>query len=84
MWIKGIDELPNWLVEIAAECGPLELGLVAEMTQKWSNSNNEIFSFSLLSEEAFAFQGTERVKWIKVIPEFMESITNDLTINIVC
>jgi len=52
------------------------------MIQKWNYSNNEIFQFSPLSEEVSKFQGTKRVKWIKAIPELVNSINNDLTINI--
>ena len=53
------------------------------MIQKWNDGNNEIFLFSPLSEKASKFQSTKRIKWIKAIPEFVDSINNNLTINII-
>ena len=61
-WIKGINELPNWLIEIAERFTEPEPDSVAEIIQKWNDSNNNIFPFGSSSKEVFMFQGTERSK----------------------
>ena len=82
MQIKDIDKLPNWLIQIAEGITNPQPGSVAEIIHKQDDGNNNIFLFNPSSEEAFIFQGTERAKQIKAIPEFVDSINNALSVNI--
>lgn len=55
-YVKGKDELPNWIVSTASQRNNPEVGSVQSIIRNWDDGSNNMFSFDPGSPEEIIFK----------------------------
>ena len=77
-FIKGKDELPNWLIASASQCDNLDAGTVQSMTREWEDGLSCMFPFEPGSIQKANFKNSKREMHLKNMEKFSNAPALDL------
>ena len=71
IFVKGKDELPNWIIATTSQHDNPEEGSVQAMTRDWEDSANSMFSFEPRPTQEDVFKNSKRETHVKNLPNFL-------------
>ena len=79
IFVKGLDDLPNWVQKTSTKHDEPIAGSVQEMIRNWNDGSSQTFYFRPDSKEDTLFRKSKRCAYILNLPKFNQTPSSHLS-----